>query len=94
MAHRIQSPPEKAIKIQHDLGADIIMAFDECAPANSTKKYMEQALNRTHNWLSRCKKETRKIITKKNHTALALKPCLVLCKEEYSKTSALSQQNL
>jgi len=31
--------PEKAIKIQNDLGADIIMAFDECAPSKSSKKY-------------------------------------------------------
>ncbi|MFA5820878.1 MAG: tRNA guanosine(34) transglycosylase Tgt [Candidatus Gracilibacteria bacterium] len=48
--------PEDAIKIQHDLGADIIMAFDECAPAHSTKAYFSEAMNRTHNWLIRCKK--------------------------------------
>ncbi|MEK7126533.1 MAG: tRNA guanosine(34) transglycosylase Tgt, partial [Patescibacteria group bacterium] len=49
--------PEKAMQIQHDLGADIIMAFDECAPANSSKKYFKEAMIRTHNWLIRCKKE-------------------------------------
>jgi len=48
--------PEKAMQIQHDLGADIIMAFDECAPADSTKKYFKEAMDRTHNWLTRCKK--------------------------------------
>ncbi len=48
--------PEDAIKIQHDLGADIIMAFDECAPANSTKAYFSEAMTRTHNWLLRCKR--------------------------------------
>lgn len=48
--------PEKAIQIQHDLGADIIMAFDECAPADSSKKYFNQAMDRTHEWLARCKK--------------------------------------
>lgn len=47
---------EKAIKIQNDLGADIIMAFDECAPAESTKEYFTKAMNRTHSWLIRCKK--------------------------------------
>ncbi len=52
--------PEKAIQIQHDLGADIIMAFDECAPASSSKAYFEQAMERTHNWLSRCKKAHQK----------------------------------
>ncbi|MFA6918029.1 MAG: tRNA guanosine(34) transglycosylase Tgt [Candidatus Gracilibacteria bacterium] len=56
--------PEKAIKIQHDLGADIIMAFDECAQADSSEKYFEQAMNRTHNWLSRCKKEHEKLSEK------------------------------
>lgn len=47
--------PEKAMQIQHDLGADIMMAFDECAPADSSKNYFREALNRTHNWLLRCK---------------------------------------
>ncbi len=63
--------PEKATKIQHDLGADIIMAFDECAPAHSSKKYFEQAMKRTHEWLERCKKEHEKL-TKKNGSQIAL----------------------
>ncbi len=63
--------PEKAIQIQHDLGADIIMAFDECAPAHSTKKYFKEAMGRTHNWLIRCKKEHEKLC-KKNKTKIAL----------------------
>ncbi len=49
--------PEKAIKIQHDLGADIIMAFDECSAAHSSKKYFKEAMERTHAWAIRCKKE-------------------------------------
>ncbi len=45
--------PEKSIAIQENLGADIIMAFDECAyPYNF--EYNEAALNRTHRWLERC----------------------------------------
>lgn len=48
--------PEKAVKIQENLGADIIMAFDECAPANSSKIYFKEAMDRTHKWLTRCKK--------------------------------------
>jgi len=47
--------PEKATKIQHDIGADIIMAFDECAPGDSTKEYFIKAMNRTHDWLTKCK---------------------------------------
>lgn len=56
--------PEQAIQIQHDLGADIIMAFDECAPAHSSKNYFEQAMKRTHNWLIKCKKEHQKLSKK------------------------------
>ncbi len=48
--------PEKAIKIQNDIGADIIMAFDECAPGDSSKSYAKQAMERTHDWAIRCKK--------------------------------------
>lgn len=61
--------PEKAMQIEHDLGADIIMAFDECAPADSTKKYFEEAMTRTHNWVIRCKKEHEKL-SKKSRTKL------------------------
>ncbi len=66
--------PEDAIKIQHDLGADIIMAFDECAPAHSTKAYFSEAMNRTHSWLIRCKKIHENLCarTKSNHHAPAL----------------------
>jgi len=54
--------PERAIQIQHDLGADIIMAFDECAPADSSEKYFKGAMERTHNWLERCKSEHYKLL--------------------------------
>lgn len=53
--------PEQAIKIQHDLGADIIMAFDECAPADSSEAYFKGAMDRTHSWLLRCIKEHNKL---------------------------------
>jgi queuine tRNA-ribosyltransferase len=49
--HRIT--PEKSIAIQEDLGADIIMAFDECAPPTD-RAYNERALARTHAWAERC----------------------------------------
>lgn len=52
--------PENAIKIQEDLGADVIMAFDECAPADSSKNYFKQAMERTHKWLVRCEKVHKK----------------------------------
>ncbi len=45
--------PEKSIAIQENLGADIIMAFDECAPPRD-REYNEQAMARTHAWAERC----------------------------------------
>lgn len=42
--------PEKSIEIQHNLGADIIFAFDECTAPNESKHYQRQALDRTHRW--------------------------------------------
>jgi queuine tRNA-ribosyltransferase len=49
--HRLT--PEKSIAIQENLGADIIMAFDECAPPYD-QAYNERALTRTHAWAERC----------------------------------------
>ncbi|KKT68966.1 MAG: queuine tRNA-ribosyltransferase, queuine tRNA-ribosyltransferase [Microgenomates group bacterium GW2011_GWC1_44_37] len=46
--------PEKSMDIQKDLGADIIMAFDECTPDKIEKKYVREALNRTHRWAEKC----------------------------------------
>jgi queuine tRNA-ribosyltransferase len=45
--------PEISIAIQENLGADIIMAFDECAPPHD-RSYNERALRRTHAWAERC----------------------------------------
>ena len=45
--------PEKSIAVQENLGADIIMAFDECAPP-SDREYNLQAMARTHAWAERC----------------------------------------
>lgn len=48
--------PRNVMHIQANLGADIIMAFDECAPADSSKAYAREALARTHRWAVECKK--------------------------------------
>ena len=49
--------PERAIKIQKSIGADIIMAFDECTPYPCDYKYAENSMHMTHRWLKRCFKE-------------------------------------
>ena len=48
--------PEKAIEVENALGADIIMAFDECCPYPSTYEYTKKSMNRTTRWAERCKK--------------------------------------
>jgi queuine tRNA-ribosyltransferase len=50
----IKITPEKSIEIQNNLGADVIMAFDECPPANAGKEAIEAATDRTYRWLKRC----------------------------------------
>ena len=51
--------PEKAVQIQEDLGADIIMAFDECAPPYD-RDYNQRAVQRTHAWAERCSKAQKR----------------------------------
>ncbi len=45
--------PEKSIEIQHNLGADIIFAFDECTSPHESLHYQKEALERTHRWAKR-----------------------------------------
>ena len=63
---RFQSPidgsyhlftPEKAIQIQRSIGADIIMAFDECTPFPCEYSYAKKSMEMTHRWLKRCVRE-------------------------------------
>lgn len=46
--------PESVMEIEQALGADIAMAFDECAPFPSDRDYTIAAMNRTHRWVQRC----------------------------------------
>ena len=46
--------PEKAIDIQRSIGADIIMAFDECTPYPCDYAYAKNSMEMTHRWLKRC----------------------------------------
>jgi len=46
--------PENVIDIQRNIGADIIMAFDECPPYPCEKKYARNSMDLTHQWLKRC----------------------------------------
>ncbi len=50
----IEFTPESSIKFQQEIGADLMMAFDECTYLNATHEYTEKSMNRTHDWLLRC----------------------------------------
>lgn len=46
--------PEKVMDIERTIGADIIMAFDECPPGTSDYEYAKKSMGLTHRWLDRC----------------------------------------
>ncbi|MBP3830115.1 MAG: tRNA guanosine(34) transglycosylase Tgt [Bacteroidaceae bacterium] len=46
--------PERVMDIERSIGADIMMAFDECPPGTATYDYARKSLLLTHNWLDRC----------------------------------------
>ncbi|MDB9525166.1 tRNA guanosine(34) transglycosylase Tgt [Oscillatoria sp. CS-180] len=50
----INMTPEESIRIQNELGADVIMAFDECPPYPASREAVELATDRTYRWLKRC----------------------------------------
>ena len=46
--------PERVMDIERSIGADIMMAFDECAPGTSDYEYARKSMELTHRWLDRC----------------------------------------
>lgn len=46
--------PESVMDIERQIGADIMMAFDECCPGTADRAYATESMNRTHRWLDRC----------------------------------------
>ncbi len=65
--------PEISMQVQHQIGADIIFAFDECTTLHNTRKYQEEAVNRTSAWALRCLDEHKRLTDiRKNHSYQAL----------------------
>jgi len=56
--------PENVMEIQRTIGADIIMAFDECTPYPCDYKYAKRSMHMTHRWLDRCISHLEKTPTK------------------------------
>lgn len=59
--------PENVMEIQRTIGADIIMAFDECTPYPCDYKYAKNSMNMTHRWLKRCVNHLEKVPPKYNY---------------------------
>ena len=53
--------PEEAMRIQHALGADIIMCFDHCPPSTAPRSEIEKAVDRTIRWAAECKKHHKQL---------------------------------
>ena len=53
--------PERVMQIQRTIGADIIMAFDECTPYPCDYNYAKRSMHMTHRWLDRCMAELDKL---------------------------------
>jgi queuine tRNA-ribosyltransferase len=67
--------PERAIEVQEALGADVIMAFDECPPALADRAYHELSLARTQRWLVRCRDAWRRAEAEKAEAGGGTGPC-------------------
>lgn len=51
---KLTMTPESSMELQHQIGADIHMAFDECTSPLATREYVKRAMDRTHAWAERC----------------------------------------
>jgi queuine tRNA-ribosyltransferase len=67
--------PERAIEVQEALGADVIMAFDECPPSLADRAYHEVSLGRTQRWLVRCREAWRRMEDEKADAGAGTSPC-------------------
>jgi queuine tRNA-ribosyltransferase len=59
--------PENVMEVQRTIGADIIMAFDECTPYPCDYNYAKRSMHMTHRWLDRCMNHLKKLPFKYGH---------------------------
>jgi queuine tRNA-ribosyltransferase len=78
------------MEIQRTIGADIIMAFDECTPYPCDYRYAQRSMKMTHRWLDRCVSHLEKLPVKYGTTKLFF----LLYKEAVTKTYASNQRNI
>jgi queuine tRNA-ribosyltransferase len=86
---KVRLDPKISMKIQSNLGSDIIFAFDECTSPLSSKEYTSIALERTHKWALECLRYHEKNSFKKNLSSGSVKPKKDLDLMNYAKKQAL-----
>ena len=88
--------PERAIEIQRSIGADIIMAFDECTPYPCDYNYAKNSMERTHRWLIRCIETNKKLPMTYNYEQTLLPIIQGSTYKDLRKISAefIAEQNL
>lgn len=59
--------PEISMRVQHEIGADIMFAFDECTTLLNTREYQERSLDRTYAWAIRCISEHARLTTERSN---------------------------
>lgn len=59
--------PEVSMQVQHQIGADIMFAFDECTTLMNTREYQERSLDRTFEWAKRCVAEHERLTVERSH---------------------------
>ena len=59
--------PEVSMQVQHQIGADIMFAFDECTTLMNTRDYQERSLDRTFEWAKRCVAEHERLTRRRSH---------------------------
>ncbi len=59
--------PEVSMQVQHQIGADIMFAFDECTTLMNTREYQERSLDRTFEWAKRCVVEHERLTRERSH---------------------------
>ena len=67
--------PEKAMEIQRAIGADFMMAFDECTPYPCEYQYAEKSMHLTHRWLKRCVSHFNKTSSEYEHSQYLFPIC-------------------
>jgi queuine tRNA-ribosyltransferase len=75
--------PENVMEIQRTIGADIIMAFDECTPYPCDFRYAQRSMHMTHRWLDRCINHLEKVpvnmVTNKHFSQLFREVPIKIC---------------